>query len=165
MIFQHTIAQVLDGSKTQTRRLALPDSNGTGEQPCEMIGWPNGIKSVQRLDDMHNLWITKWQVGKTYAIQPGRGKKAVGRIRITDIRRECVQDISEDDARAEGIEYSIEVNTVGSLATQIEFGFTIGRRRDVYAELWDTIHTKPGTRWVDNPEVFVLTFELVEPTS
>ena len=44
-----------------------------------------------------------YEVGRTYAVQPGRGKHALGRIRLRAIRREPAQDISEGDARAEGV--------------------------------------------------------------
>jgi hypothetical protein len=43
-----------------------------------------------------------WLVGKSYAVQPGRAKKAVGRIAATRVRQERVGDISAKDARAEG---------------------------------------------------------------
>lgn len=45
-----------------------------------------------------------YQVGKTYAVQPGRRQKAVARIRILGIRREDVRDISDADVQAEGFE-------------------------------------------------------------
>ena len=41
-------------------------------------------------------------VGRSYAVQPGRGKKSVGRITVTGIRQERLGAISENDARAEG---------------------------------------------------------------
>lgn len=47
----------------------------------------------------------RYELGKSYAIQRGRGKPAIldGRIIITDIRLELAQDkISSEDAQAEG---------------------------------------------------------------
>lgn len=44
----------------------------------------------------------RYRVGKTYAIQPGRGKLAVGRIRILSARLHVLEDISDADVRAEG---------------------------------------------------------------
>lgn len=45
---------------------------------------------------------TKWAVGKTYAVQPGRNLPQVARIRVTGIRRQKVTDIIAADAVAEG---------------------------------------------------------------
>lgn len=41
-------------------------------------------------------------VGRTYAVQPGRGKKAVGRIYVWDVEPQHLDQITEVDARAEG---------------------------------------------------------------
>jgi hypothetical protein len=61
------------------------------------------------------------------------------RIRITAIRPQTLQDITEAEARAEG---------VASVAA--------------YRDLWESINGRtPGARWADNPAVWVLTFELV----
>lgn len=32
---------------------------------------------------------------------------------------------------------------------------------DAFRELWDSLHTKPGERWQDNPHVVALTFRVV----
>ncbi len=188
MIFQHTWKKVLDGSKTQTRRLV---------KPHQMIRWPNGVKSVQYLDDQHNLWITKWQVGRTYAVQPGSGQYAIWyrrldsdkvqiwnyhhqgfpsilsehaessdgkdrwqelRIRITSIQQEPLQDISENDACREGYKgrdiYSYNTSDPGE--SGIDYTLT---PRDDFGLAWDSIHTTPGTRWEDAPDVWVLEWE------
>lgn len=42
------------------------------------------------------------KVGASVAVQPGRGKKAVGRILVTALCRERLGKITEADARAEG---------------------------------------------------------------
>ena len=41
-------------------------------------------------------------VGKSYAVQPGRNKKSVARIVVTEIHQERLGDISLAGARAEG---------------------------------------------------------------
>lgn len=85
MIFKPNLAQkVLKGEKTQTRRIVKPGEFWDGKTVCR----PDGA--------------IKWQVGQSYAIQPGRTKAAIGRFKLLDIRRERVQDISEGDAIAEG---------------------------------------------------------------
>lgn len=107
MIFKHTIDKVLSGRKTQTRR-----------RVCGARG-PRYAASK----------------GKTLAVQPGRGKHGVGRIKITDWRIEHLIDITLADAIAEGF------NTI-----------------DEFMEAWETIHghRSPATL------VEVLTFKLAE---
>jgi len=63
-------------------------------------------------------------------------------LEITDVRVERLQDISEDDARAEGIN-----NPLGSLALNI------------FPSLWDSINLKRGYGWDSNPWVWVVEFK------
>ena len=86
----------------------------------------------------------KWRVGNSYAVQPGRGKPCYIhdnkplRVKILSIPCEWLRDISMLDAWDEG---------VGGV-TQ-------------YAQLWDSINKLPGTRWTDNPQVWVIKFEVL----
>jgi hypothetical protein len=99
----------------------------------------------------------KWRVGQTYAVQPGRTKPGIARIRITDIRQERLQEISEEDARAEGIAPYTMAKGILLPAPPVP--------RWAFIELWNSINTRQGTRWADNPLCWCLTFELVkEPT-
>ncbi len=108
LIFQHTWQWITKPSphtgelKTQTSRIAAPEPNGESLAGFEMLSYPMGMKAVVRgsKDDSH--WVTKWQVGKTYAVQPGRGEKAIGRIRILDIQRIDVRDFTPADVKREG---------------------------------------------------------------
>ena len=63
-----------------------------------------------------------------------------------DARLERLQDISEADCYAEGV--------------QLEQVYATSR--PVFRSLWDSINTKTGERWEDNPEVVVLAFRQVE---
>ena len=85
MIFQYTYQQILDDKKWATRRVMNP-GDVLLENPTRLV--VNGR--------------TKWQVGKRYAIQPSRGKKAVGRIEITGIYQERLGQMTVEDALAEG---------------------------------------------------------------
>lgn len=114
MIFQHTLEKVLAGDKWQTRRLYVKGDTS--------IGHPfGGVASVFRNGRL------LYQVGKTYAVQPHRGKPSVGRIRITGIRWEHVCDINIEDAIAEGFDY-VEV----FLTTWTK----IHGRSSIYAKVW-----------------------------
>jgi hypothetical protein len=179
MIFRQW-REILDGKKTQTRRvvnelregLCWQDKNG---DECPVMVLQGDVDGPQRV---------KWQVGRTYAVQRKRGEPAIWwrnlydtkivnagkpdrfplshsgrdtwqqlRIRITDIRQERLHDITEGDAIAEGCEWSTYFDGVGE-----RYKSPINE----YAELWDSINEKTkGARWADNPLVWALTFEVV----
>ena len=70
-------------------------------------------------------------------------------LRITDVRAERVQDISEEDAKAEGC---------------VDRGYDIDMEsaRYHFSQLWDSIYAKRGLGWDVNPWVFVLSFKRKE---
>ena len=84
MIFRQW-QQVLDGTKTQTRRV-----KGRDEVLIDDIG-------VMKNGRMKHRWH------RSYPIIPKRGQKAIGRFRITWIVEQNLQCITEEDARAEGV--------------------------------------------------------------
>ena len=86
-------------------------------------------------------------------------------LEVTETRRERVQEISGEDAWAEGMpEHSKQVRQFWL------FGADAKARRSMYEqaapwdfrETWDTLHTKPGTTWEDNPEVICIGFEPIK---
>lgn len=93
MIFAHTLEQVLDGTKTQTRRLVKP-GDILFYEPDSVIRNPGVNQRVI------------YEVGKDYAVCPGRGKSQVARIRVLDLKHEDVRSISAEDAKAEGWWYN-----------------------------------------------------------
>lgn len=78
-------------------------------------------------------------------------------LRITDVRVERVQSISEADAVAEGVDGK------ATLSDGVQIGGGIYTARNAYATLWDSINgKKPGASWADNPWVWVVSFEREE---
>jgi hypothetical protein len=90
MQFAHTYQQVLDGTKTQTRRIVK-----TGMYT--EVGLDEKIVAVYNSNTR-----VRYRVGSTYAVQPGRAQSGIGRIRLLAIRQEDVRRISASDALAEG---------------------------------------------------------------
>lgn len=122
MLFQYTLDLVLSGKKTQTRRVvAREDAAERGDD-----GEITAVKTSGR---------DKYRIGKTYAVQPARGKPAVARIRLLKIEREQVSEVSAREARAEGV-----------------------ASRAAFLETWSSIY---GADKLD-VDVWVLTFELVK---
>lgn len=93
MIFatHNAIENIFAGVKTQTRRRVKPNDFHSRIMQQVLAESPDGRSNRVR-----------YGVGFEYAIQPGRGKRSVGRIRITNIRKEPVNAITEADAIAEG---------------------------------------------------------------
>lgn len=73
-------------------------------------------------------------------------------LRITDVRVERLQDISEHDARAEGMSSEWDDYERYGQSEPYRYGFSA---------IWNTING-PGA-WDDNPWVWVLSFERVKP--
>lgn len=120
MIFQHTWEKVLSGEKVQTRRLVKLGDGFTTPLSMVLIGKDAGRVITTPPNrhlpspDFNNIYSvcngkrTVYQVGKDYAVQPGRTKPAIARIRITGIRREDVREIDLEDVVAEGFKYEGE---------------------------------------------------------
>lgn len=140
MIFTPDNCQlILDGRKTQTRRVMRED---------HYIRRRDGRVALVRetVDPFAPRVI--YQVGGTYAIQPGRGEKAVGRIRVTAIRRERLQEIGPHDALAEGVTYPHRDECPPDF-----------RAVEAYRELWESIHGSGS--WERNDRVAVIEFEVI----
>ena len=71
-------------------------------------------------------------------------------LRVKDVRVERLQDISEDDARADGVRAYGPNNCSGTSA------------RIAFAELWDSLNAKRGLGWDTNPWVWVIEFKVVQ---
>ena len=162
MLFIMTWRQVLDGTKTQARRLVHSTDYCSGiarvrpSQGYEIRQVWRGRVAGRWGEYVHASWPTKaalgrlrWEVGRTYAVQPGRGKKAVGRIRLMSIRKEQVQEISEADAIAEGFEMNTR-HWIWGRTPEVKFRY-----------LWDCINAKRGYPWDSDPLVWALNFTLV----
>ena len=169
MIFKQ-IDEILSGQKTQTRRVVKP-GEGMYEASLALtaagnVKWAVGkTYAVVPKRGLPGVW---WKMVGTVALTHNgmheyhypsnpdaaaialpvtraelekRGFQPL-RIRILAIRQERLQDITEADAKAEGV-------------ADVE----------AYRALWQAINGKtPGARWDANPTVFVLEFELVRET-
>jgi hypothetical protein len=119
------VAAILAGSKTQTRRPF---------QPYDVV--KRGGPPFAEIQSVRRKGYLLWQVGKTYAVCPGRGKRGVGRILVKRIRDEWMSTISEEDALAEGFP-----------------------SRLAFIERWRTMYGNdyPASGWI-----WVIEFELVK---
>ena len=132
MIFKQELADlILSGDKTVTRRPVKFRHDGW-DQPRYDCPIP-----------------CRYEVGKTYAIQPGRGERAIGRIRILDVRAERLSDIDNVDAANEGF------------ASLDRFAESRTSMRDDFLTYWSELY---GDDYDEDALVWRIEFELVEAT-
>lgn len=122
-------------------------------------GWP-APKALYKADGIARLEDT--ETGKTIPWRPSiHMPRSLSRItlEITDINAERVQDITEDDARAEGgkPEFRIVVaRSDGGPDYHIPCSYRGG-----FANTWDAIYAKrPGLSWDENPWIWAITFSV-----
>lgn len=79
-------------------------------------------------------------------------------LKVTNVRVERLQDITEEDAFKEGcIDYQCKIGD-GKFEDVIEFDLTA---RDAFIDLWDSLNAKRGYSWENNPWVWVIEFERI----
>lgn len=187
------VLAILEGRKTQTRRVAKvhetspgmisPDPYHVPRSPQEHVSYcPHGVPGDR-------LWVRetfRWVEGTrqlAYAAdKPAhilremktlhqRWKPAIFMPRwacritlaITDVRVQRLQEITYEDAQAEGCNPP-EVRMFSL------FGADAEQRRKIYSihaelgfkPLWDSINAKRGFGWDKNPWVWAITFRRVE---
>ena len=79
-------------------------------------------------------------------------------LRVLDVRVERVLDISEEDARAEGVKGWVPDPrwTLHGYVPDDCLDY-----RNPFAKLWDSINAKRGFSWESNPWVWVVKFEVI----
>lgn len=81
-------------------------------------------------------------------------------LTVTDVRVERLQDCSEEDAIAEGIELRAPAD--GEFPALYGLpdpnGISAPTAVHAYATLWGQINTDPGKRWADNPWIVAVSF-------
>lgn len=199
------VREILDGRKTQTRRVMKPqpDRVVSGlERRITAAGnwlWGNRIGSLIEATSRKCpygqpgdlLWVREtwqtWQVfddikptqmpaekmkhGINYLASDKAWDSKVRpsifmprwasriTLRVKNVRVERVQDISEDDIWAEGID-PVTVDSGGF--TPWGESIDIQDYHRPFIDLWDSINAKRGYSWESNPWVWVVEFEVVE---
>ena len=185
---------ILDGIKTQTRRVIKPQPRG--ERQAIMVAsngtflyedWDgsSGIQKLAKYQVGDRLWVREtWakpieryadvkgafvykagyekSMGEQFFGIPFKWKPSIHMPRwasritleITDIRVERVGEISNEDARAEGLTMLAGLTGGGYLG--------LANERYAFKDLWDSLNAKRGYGWESNPWVWVISFKVVK---
>jgi hypothetical protein len=114
------------------------------------IEYRDGVRKIEIELDEEDLNIRKPVIDKWYpSIHMPRWASRIN-LEITNIRIERLQDITEEDSQAEGVEYYGEID------------YTIGNTyKIIFRRLWDSINLKRGFGWNVNPFVWVVEFRRI----
>jgi hypothetical protein len=165
------VRAILDGRKTQTRRIVKPtnDKNFSAPGfPCELS--PSEIAGEVNAGNLSNshygkvgdrLWVretfSEWDDGITYAATCTHAERSLSKFKpsihmprrasritleITGARVERLQDIDEDGAKAEGVTISVD---------------GLFNHREEFYSLWQSIYKN----WDENPWVWVIEFKKI----
>lgn len=141
------VKAILDGRKTQTRRLIRPAPKTAAPSTVKcVIAQPNDLLAVRepwvKVDGKY-LYAADDPIGvnrfKPAMYMPREASRLT--IRVTQIDAQRLRQITDADALAEGCPR----NHSDPVAW--------------FAMLWDQIFTTPGERWADDPWVWVIRFE------
>ncbi len=114
---------------------------------------------------------SEWEPGPQSSDWIGKFRPSIHMLRwasrltlhVTDVRVQRVQDITEADAVAEGVEPR-EIRAIPDRGNPPEtwwFGTQNGRAtpKSAFRDLWDSLNDKRGYGWMANPWVAAITFE------
>lgn len=157
---------VLKRHKTQTRRICLDQINPTANKSKWHIGDVVAISQPYK-DILSSAYCDKYEVDKlthTKGWSNAMFTKAdlmPHHIRITDIKIERLQNISDEDCFKEGIfKWDTGQKDIPFYSFHNADIPDYNDPRDAFAELIDKVSGK-GT-WASNPYAFVYEFELID---
>ena len=171
------VQAIQDNKKTQTRRIV----DNLRKPPCEKGDrlwvqenyrllkdgdkyWCEYDDGTKKLVNLSTAELTKLRKRKTphFKKQPGRFMyRSCSRIllEVTDVYNERLQDISEEDAIAEGIEVT-EDNGMTFYRNYVRAELQLIYPCSSFQSLWESIYGADS--WLDNPFVWVIKFERLE---
>ncbi len=111
--------------------------------------------------DYSEVTMGRIKLGKTYpSIHMPRWACRTERV-IAGVRIERVQDISEEDARAEGVAYAVDKLSLcddGTMDSCTQIMLSMNPQK-TFEWLWDSINLKRGHGWDQNDWVWAVTFK------
>lgn len=175
ILFSTPMVQAIrEGRKTMTRRTAKGVKYTVNQCPYGKVGdvlWVRETSTQESItDEAPFKTIYKADVGENYPMGSNKWKpsifmpKSACRIflEITDIKIERLQDISEEDAKAEGVE-----TKKGSWGTVHFIDYTSNVRgsgfdwaKQSFKTLWQKINGSES--WEENPFVWVIKFKQID---
>lgn len=125
----------------------LPAGGPNEPQACEIVYWATGSHESRTAPTDYNPMIYGHEKVRPSIHMPRWASRIT--LEVTEVRVERLQDISEDDLAAEGIQELIDAGVDHD-----------GTPRDTYRALWESINGEGS--WDANPWVWAVSFKRVE---
>lgn len=138
-------------------------ANSDGVKPRDMKGWEVLDYIADQKEDMASMF------GRTRAAMHMPRWASRLTLKVTDVRVERVKDISEADAVREGLKECStglpedELRIWGTPGPQGQFDPELAAYspREAFRRLWDSINSKRGYGWDENPWVIAISFDVI----
>jgi hypothetical protein len=169
------VKAIAEGRKTVTRRL--------DEKPRYVVGETVYIKEVWNAHNFGSRWwhetkaplSEKMEFGWTPVYKRNEPENAPPRwisplimpeflaairVKITEVTQERLQLITPDEAIKEGVKFHKYHDGDVNYFDYYSDCYFWKSPTQSFRTLWDSVATRPGTRWADNPLVFAYGFEV-----
>ncbi len=157
------VLALLEGRKTRTRRLSkrwLKVKAGDFLWVRETLTRSGGmVQYVADFSPTTRIWPSDWKQDPRPSIHMPREFSRIALEATEDARLERLQDITKEEALAEGISV-LPLQDVSDPSAWYQSAPGVHQERTAVASfgcLWNSLHTKPE-RWCDNPELVRLAF-------
>ncbi|MFC4255419.1 hypothetical protein ACFOWT_08330 [Croceibacterium xixiisoli] len=144
-------ARYRPGDRLYVREAWAPLSACTHNDPGSQAAADNGFYKAD--DSTVEGEIDRWRP----SIHMPRSASRMT-LQVSEVRVQRLQDISEEDALAEGIgQYGRFFGLPDADWDAAEL-----TAQAAFQRVWSSLHTAPGTTWDDNPWIVVVTFEVIK---
>ena len=146
------------GDRLWVRETCAIGFTDSGELACDYFA-DGKRKYFERTiyNDADRGWMIYINDGKRPSIFMPRWASRIT-LEIVNVRVERLQDISDDDAKAEGFEYYGETLFK-------DYGEILAEHTAIYkyASYWDLLNARQGFLWKSNPWVWMIEFRMLGP--
>ena len=138
----------------------LPAGGPDEPQACEIVYWVTGSREPRECPHDYNPMIYGREKIRPSIHMPRWASRIT--LEITSVRVERLQDISEKDCWAEGIEEVMhDFDDASQCDMAKRLGCCIEDAKPLYAQLWEHINGQGS--WDANPWVWVIEFKRITP--
>lgn len=165
------VRAIIEGRKTQTRRVVIGTKDDWNSCPYGQLGDGLWVRETFLLRARGKVVVYRADMSEPeasgFGAMYGGWKPAIFMPRklsrialeVTDVRAQRLQDISEDDAKAEGLRHHHSWGGAESWRAGDDISDFNPQR--CFMKMWDSINARRAP-WASNPWVWAISFKRIE---